>query len=222
MTEEFRLPWGNRLARAILLPVFHGIFHSFCQVKVTGLENIPLKQPYLVVFNHVSIFEAPFIASYWPEALEVLGAKEVWERGVQGWLAQLYGGIPINRGEVDRTAIYKVLSVIQSGKSLMIAPEGTRSHQPGMQIGKPGVAFIYEKMKVPIVPVGVEGTTEDLLSNVIHLRHPFLAMNIGTPFMLPEDLGAGMKRADAYQVQVDFIMKKIAALVPPEYRGVYA
>jgi len=222
MNEEFHLPWYNRLARGILLPIFRGIFHSFCKVSINGLENIPQGQPYLLVFNHVSIFEAPFIACYWPEALEVLGAKEVWERGGQGLLAQLYGGIPISRGEVDRTAIYKVLSVIQSGKALLIAPEGTRSHRPGMQIGKPGVAFIYEKMQVPILPVGVEGTTEDLLSNIFHFRHPSLSLNIGEPFMLPADLGAGQKRSEAYQAQVDYIMKKIAALLPPEYRGIYA
>lgn len=222
MTEEYHLPWYNRLARGILLPTFRSIFRNFCRVEINGLENVPVGQPYLMVFNHVSIFEAPLLACFWPESIEVLGAREVWERPGQGLLAQMYGGIPIFRGEVDRTAMYKMLSVIQSGKPLMLAPEGTRSHKPGMQIGKTGVAFIYEKMKVPFVPVGVEGTTEDLFDNIFHMRHPLLRFTVGEPFLLPEDLGAGQKRSEAYQTHVDYVMRKIAELLPPEYRGVYA
>ncbi len=222
MNEIHRISWYNRLARKIVIPVFRVIFSVLADVKITGQQHIPVGKPYLLVFNHVSLFEAPVLVSFWPETLEVLGAKEVWDRPGQDLLARAYGGIPISRGEVDRVAVYKMLSVLESGKPLMIAPEGTRSHTPGMQVGKTGVAFVYEKFHIPFVPVGIVGTTEDLLSNMFRFNHPRVSMNIGEAFHLPEDLGKGERRSVGYQIQTDYVMKKIAALLPMDYRGVYA
>lgn len=222
MTEPHRIHWYNSLARKIIIPVFRMIFSKLGEVTITGQENIPIGTPYLMVFNHVSIMEAPILVSFWPETLEVLGAKDVWDRPGQNFLARAYGGIPINRGEVDRTAMYRMLQVIQSGKPLMVAPEGTRSHQPGMQRGKPGIAFVVEKLNVPIVPVGIVGTTEDYLSNLLGMKHPEISLSIGEPFQLPSELGESLKRSEAYQIQVDYVMVKIAVLLPEEYRGVYS
>ena len=222
MTNSYKIHWYNKLARKIILPIFRFIFTHLGEVNITGLENVPVGKPYLMVFNHVSLMEAPLLVSFWPNSLEVLGAKDVWDRPGQNFLARAYGGIPIYRGEVDRTAMYKMIQVLESGKALMIAPEGTRSHQPGMQIGKPGIAFVYEKHKVPFVPVGVVGTTEDYLPNLLHFKHPTVSLNIGKPFELPPDLGDGQKRSIAYQMQVDYVMKKIAELLPEEYHGIYA
>lgn len=222
MSKAYRIPWYNKLARKIIAPLFRFLFSKLSRIEITGLEKIPLGKPYLLVFNHVSVVEAPILVSHWPEFLEALGAKDVWDRPGQNLLAIAYGGIPINRGEVDRTAMYMMLDVLKAGKPLLIAPEGTRSHQPGMQIGKPGIAFVYEKIPVPFVPVGMVGTTDKFLPDMLHFRHPVVKVNIGDPFLLPNELGAGEKRSVAYQIQVDYVMKKIAELLPEEYRGVYA
>lgn len=222
MNQPHQIRWYNRLARTVLLPIFRVLFSKMGKIQITGQENIPLGTPYLMVFNHVSILEAPVLVSFWPETLEVLGAKDIWDRPGQNLLARAYGGIPINRGEVDRTAIYKMLQVIESGNALMVAPEGTRSHVPGMQRGKPGIAFIVEKLKAPIIPVGVVGTTEDYISNLFRFKRPLVTLTVGKPFQLPTDLGEGLKRSEAYQVQVDYVMGKIAELLPADYRGFYA
>lgn len=220
--KPYHVPWYNRLSRSIALPLFRTIFSHFSRIEVDGMENIPLRQPYLLVFNHVSLFEAPIIGAYWPEGLEVLGAHEVWERPGQGLLARIYGGIPIRRGEVDRTAIRRMVDVLRSGQALMLAPEGTRSQKPGMQIGKPGVMYVYEKKKVPFVPVGMVGTTVDFLSNLLHGKNPQAQMHIGKPFFLPEGLGTGQRRSEVYKVQVDYVMHRLAELLPLAYRGVYS
>jgi 1-acyl-sn-glycerol-3-phosphate acyltransferase len=222
MSETYHVPWYNRFARILILPLFRLIFRTLSHVEDRGFENIPAGQPYLLVFNHVSLYDAPLVASHWPENLEILGASDVWNRPGVSILAKAYGGIPIHRGEVDRTAMNKMLAVLENGIPLMVAPEGGRSHKPGLRIGKPGIAFVYEKMKIPFVPVGVVGTTDDYLSNIIHLRHPHAGINIGKSFYLPEDLGQELHRSQKYQIQVDYVMRKIAELLPPEYRGVYA
>jgi len=161
MAGLYQLPWYVRIVRPPLRAFFRGVFHILSHVKVSGLENVPKKGAYIVAINHVSLFEAPFVTAFWPAAFEVAGAADVWDRPGQGLLARLYGGIRIHRGQYDRQMIDITLSVLRSGRPLLLAPEGGRSHQTGMRRAKPGVAYLMDKAGVPVVPVGVVGSTDD-------------------------------------------------------------
>ena len=192
------------------------------RVEITGREHVPGNGSYIVAINHVSLYEPPFIAAFWHEPLETLGAAEVWQKKGQRTLARLYGGIPVHRGEFDRSAIKMVLSALSSGRPLLIAPEGGRTHTPGMRKAMPGVAYLVDKARVPVIPTGIVGTTEDYFSNAIRGKRPKLEMRIGQPVMLPPITGRGEARRQALQANADLVMEKIADLLPEEYRGVYA
>jgi len=168
------------------------------------------------------LYEAPFMLAFWPVAPEAVGAVEIWQRRGQSTLARIYGGIPVHRGEYDRHLIDKMCAVLHSGRPLLIAPEGGRSHIPGMHRALPGVAFVVEKADVPVVPVGIVGTTDDFLARALRGKRPTLEMRIGEPLRLQKHSNDRGTRRDTRQQNVDLIMKHIARLVPAEYRGVYA
>jgi 1-acyl-sn-glycerol-3-phosphate acyltransferase len=172
--------------------------------------------------NHVSLYDPPFILSFFPKQLEAMGAVDIWDRPGQGILVRLFGGIPVHRGEYDRQLIDTVLDVLRSGHSLLIAPEGERSHVTAMQRGRPGVAYILDEARVPVLPVGIVGTTDDFWQRATHGERPQLEMRIGKPFTLPPLEGKGAERRQARQRHADLVMEHIAALLPEEYRGVYA
>jgi len=216
----YKVGFINTSARHILPPILKLIFKLISRVEVSGYQNIP-DDPYILVFNHVSLFEAPMIVAYWPTTPEILGASDVWGRPGQNILAYLYGGIPINRGVVDRTALHRAVEAVRSGRSLIISPEGTRSHKPGMQIGKSGVTYILDKTNALILPVGIVGSTPDFLSNALKGKRPLASLTIGKPFPMPEFHDLGLSNAEIRQKKVDYVMKKIAELLPPEYRGYY-
>jgi 1-acyl-sn-glycerol-3-phosphate acyltransferase len=220
--EEYTVPYINRLARNILRPIFRGIFHFLGRVEITGLDNVPREGAYLIAINHISIFEAPFIVAFWPIAPEIAGAAVVWKRPGQSQLARIYGGIRVHRGQYDRRMVESSIAALESGYPLLIAPEGGRSHTPGMRKANPGVAFLMDKAGVPVVPVGVIGSTEDYLENAIRGKRPTIGMNIGEPFVLPHLEGKGATRREFRQRNADMVMFEIAALLPPEYRGVYS
>jgi 1-acyl-sn-glycerol-3-phosphate acyltransferase len=76
--------------------------------------------------NHVSIFDPPFAAAYWPESLEIIGASDVFSKLGQGQLLWLYGVTPVHRGEYDRALLDWTTRVLKSGQPLLLAPEGGR------------------------------------------------------------------------------------------------
>lgn len=223
MTDrEYHVSFALYLRRFILKTLTRFVFKILGNIKVTGLENIPSGQPYVVAINHISIFDPPFALAFWPTILEAVGAADVFDKPFQGQLLEMYGVIPVHRGEYDRELIEIMLAMLRSGYPLMIAPEGGRSHATAMRRAKPGVAYILDEACVPILPVGIVGTTGDFMKDGLAFHRHTLELRIGRAFTLPPVEGRGEARRAARQRNADLVMQNIAGLLPPEYRGVYS
>lgn len=222
MSDMYRVPLQFRISRPILKTVFRAIFRTLGRVTFTGKENIPYGKPYLVAMNHVSIFDPPLAGAFWPEQLEIIGAADVFEKPGQGQILRAYGVIPVHRGDYDRVLFTKIISVIQAGYPLLIAPEGGRSHDPGMRRAKSGISYIVEQTRVPVVPLAIIGTTEDFWQRARRGERPALELRIGKPITLPEITAKGTEKHKLRQQHVDLVMNYLAGLLPEEYRGVYA
>jgi 1-acyl-sn-glycerol-3-phosphate acyltransferase len=198
------------------------IFRLLGPVTVTGRSNVPLRRPYIAAINHVSLFDPPAVLTFWPETLEAIAAVEVFDRPVQGQMLRMYSVTPVHRGDYDRLLIDKMLAVLKSGRPLMIAPEGGRSHETGMRRAKPGLGFILQKASVPVIPVGLVGTTGDYLKRGLRGQRPPVEMRIGKPILLPPPPEDPVARRAARQEVADLVMSHIAGLLPEEYRGAYS
>ena len=222
MSDAYHVPLRLKLSRPTIKAVFRGIFHILGRVKVIGRENIPYGKPYVVAMNHVSIFDPPLVGAFWPEQLEIIGAADVFDKPGQGQVLKIYGVIPVHRGDYDRALLTKIVRIIKSGFPLLIAPEGGRSHVPAMRRAKTGIAYMIEQTGVPVMPVGLVGTTEDFWQRAKRGERPKLEMRIGKPITLPEITVKGNERHEARQQNADLVMRHLAGLLPVEYRGVYA
>ena len=220
--NAYQVPLRFKIIRPIAKTVFRGLFRALGRVNIIGKENIPYGKPYVVAMNHVSIFDPPFVAAFWPEQLEIIGAIDVFSKPGQGQLLKLYGVIPVHRGDYDRPLFTKMISILRSGIPLLISPEGERSHKPVLHPAKPGIAYLVEKTNAPVLPVGLVGTTEDFWQRAKRGQKPLLEMRIGRPITLPPITAQGTERHAARQKNADLVMSYLAGLLPEEYRGVYA
>jgi len=186
--------------------------------EYVGLENIPSEPPYILATNHISIFDIPFLASVCPHTIRAFAAAKHKRNLIYAPILALAGGIWVRRGAVDRSALSEALAVLERGEVLGIAPEGTRARGPyALQKGKTGTAYLAARANVPIVPVGLTGT-EKVKDNLLHLRCSRLRAVVGKPFRLPE--GGALKREKLAEY-TKMIMRRIAELLPQDYRGVY-
>ena len=221
-TKNYRVPFHIRFNRIYLRFGIRTLFKIMGRVKVVGRENVPLGKPYVIAINHISIFDPPLTVSFWPEEPEVIGAADVFEKKGQGTILSLYGVIPVHRGDYDRALLEKILAIIKSGRPLVIAPEGGRSHEPAMRRAMPGVGYIIEHTQVPVMPVGLVGTLDDFWQRAKRGEKPLLEMRIGKPIIFPPITQKGAERREARQHNADLVMRHIAGLLPDEYHGVYA
>jgi len=221
--SQFRVPLWLRLKRNFLKALIKPLFHILFTVEISGQENIPVGSSYVIAYNHVSIFEPPFVLAFWPEFPEALAGHDVWDRGgLQGVMVKFFGAIPVKRGEYDRNSVEEMLSILRSGKALMISPEGGRSHTIGMRKANPGIAYLVDRANVPVVPVAIIGTNDDAFKQTFNGNRPTFVLKIGKPFSLPPIIEKGAARRAARQRNADQVMQEIGAMLPEEYHGVYS
>jgi 1-acyl-sn-glycerol-3-phosphate acyltransferase len=137
------------------------------------------------------------------------------------WLAKIVGAIFVDRYQADFAALREVMQRLNEGGVLIIAPEGTRSKTRGLLPGQPGTAYLAAKTGVPVLPVSIVGTEDRLiLSNLKRLKRTPVKVNFGEPITFQPLSRQG--REETLQGYTLEIMCQIAALLPVEYRGVYA
>lgn len=198
--------------------MFQLLVGALCRADVAGVENVPQTGAFLAVVNHLAITDPTLIMSYFPRQMTVFAADK-WRKvfGIRE-IVETAGVIWVARGEADLSAIRQAVGTLKAGWPIGMAPEGTRSLTRALQPGKVGAAYLADRAGVPLLPVAIWGT-ERLPENVRRLRRTPVHMRVGRPFRLPGDGRARSRELEAY---TDQIMCRIAALLPPEYRGVYA
>lgn len=206
-------PRKQRVVKYFLLT----LLKSVARVDVQGLENLP-DGPFVAVVNHLSSFDTLSGIAVGPiRQATTFAAVEHRSDPIGGWILDQLGVIWVRRGEADREAIKIALEELKGGTVMAMAIEGTRSRTGGLQLGKTGSAFLASRSKAPLVPAAIWGT-EKIVSNLKHLRRSEVHLRIGQPFPLPE----GRANTEQLEAYTDQVMLKIAAMLPPEYRGVYA
>jgi 1-acyl-sn-glycerol-3-phosphate acyltransferase len=199
------------LVRALLRALTH--------YDVEGEENLPSGGPLLLVFNHLAWWDAPVAMATLPWRMRAMALKDLQRVPVTGQLLGLSDPIWVDRGRYDREALRQALAALADGQVLGIAPEGRMSVTGALERGKTGPVFIARKADVPILPVGLTGT-EKALGEWRRFRRPHIRVTIGRVFRLP-DRSEYSTRKEWRQADADFIMERLAELLPAEYRGVY-
>jgi 1-acyl-sn-glycerol-3-phosphate acyltransferase len=182
---------------------------------------VPSSGALLLASNHASHLEPPLVLATTPREVEFVTLADLNRVPVTGQIIRAYGVIWVRRDELDRTVIKQCLDALNQGKAVWVAPEGGRSPSGGLTHARPGVAWLAVRSGAPVVPVGIAGA-RDIVEGWKHFRRPSVTVAFGKPitFDISSDLDASDRR-DRLAAHTETIMRQIAALLPPEYRGVY-
>lgn len=196
------------------------ITRLICRVDDDQLKRIPERGPLILVTNHINFLEVPLIYTHLqPRPVTGLAKAETWNNPVFRPLFNMWGAIPLRRGESDIHAIRLCLEALAQGNIIAIAPEGTRSRTGRLQQGLPGVVLLALKSRSPILPLVYYGN-EQFRENIVRLKRTDFKIVVGQTFRITPNQ---MKISKELRRKItDEIMYQIAALLPPEYRGAYS
>lgn len=191
-----------------------------CRIDAPDLHKIPMRGPLIAYSNHTGQIEVPLMyAHLQPRPLTGLAKVETWEGWFLRRIFDLWGAIPIRRGEADMEAIRKSLEALQSGYILAIAPEGTRNKTGKLLRAHPGVITLALRSGAPLLPIAHWGG-EDFPKNIKRLKRTDFHVRVGEAFQLSP--GNQRVTKEVRQQMVDEMMYRLAALLPESYRGAYA
>jgi 1-acyl-sn-glycerol-3-phosphate acyltransferase len=199
-------------------------------VRVEGLEHIPRTGAVILAANHISNFDGVVTGSFITDALRRrrihwLGKREIFDWPGVGWVAA-HGGIhPVDRGAADVEAFRLATRILDAGHVLLVFPEGTRSPTGELQEAKDGVAMLALRTGAQIVPIGLNNTDAVWKKGAkvpMPLPRRTVTMRVGEPFRLAEVLPPDVDRRTAKTLATKAIMGRIAELLDPRHRGVYA
>ncbi len=211
---------GRMIFRTLARLLLRLLFRLLTRWEVKGIENLPESGPLVVAFNHLAHLDAPLLVATLPWPLEGIALADLYHVPVTGQFLRLYGAIPVHRDEFDREVIRRGLEVLATGKVLALAPEARMSRTGALERARHGAAYFALRSRAPILPLAITGT-ERAYSEWKRLRRPRLTVNIGRPFTPPPYESKGEARRRQLEEVTEEIMRRIAELLPPEYRGVY-
>lgn len=209
-------------ARSLWRKAAATLFKLFTRLEIQGLDHIPTSGPTLFVSNHISHLDPPLILATIPRVVEFVTLSDLNTVPLTGHILRSYGVIWVRRDELDRDVLKQSLEVLAQGRALWLAPEAGRSPTAALVAGRQGAAWLAAKSGAPIIPVGITGTHQ-VVAAIQRLRRPTITITFGPPFIMSsgETMDAAGRRA-LLAANTDTMMRRIAALLPPDYRGVYA
>jgi len=208
-----KLHWFYYVGRALM--VF--LMRLLTNWRVYGRENIPPFGAVLVVANHLNNADPPLIAVSVNRRLMFMGKEELFKNPISRYFCTGFGAFPVQRGQIDRSALRRAKETLDTGWGLVMFPEGMRSRNGQMIPAFPGSAMIALQNDVPILPVGITGT-EQMKGILWIFKRPRITVTIGTPFDVEHESRITKEQLNE---TTDLIMCRIAALIPEKYHGCY-
>lgn len=201
---------------------------KYANISIHGGENLKgIKTPTIFICNHLSNSDGLVLDKALKEIdpTFVAGVK-LSKNALTSIGISVIKTTNIKPNTVDSDGIKKIIKLVREGESLLIFPEGTRSRVGSLIEAKKGILLIVKMTGAPIVPIGLYGTEKLLPINqegdmsAESFNYADVHINIGQQFELPKRTDEQDKK-EYEEYSTEYIMKKIAELLPENYRGVY-
>lgn len=170
--------WITRIWSKIFLLIY-GVKQT-----VLGLENIKKSEHYIFVANHSSYTDVPIVIAAIPMGIRLIFRHTLTRIPIWGWALLVSPYIIINRSNAikARKSLTHAADIIREGGSVLLFPEGTRSHTGKLQPFKRGAFHMAYESGAKVIPVAISGSFEFLSrSKTLPISNKKIFVSIGAP-----------------------------------------
>jgi 1-acyl-sn-glycerol-3-phosphate acyltransferase len=198
-----RMTWLYWLFHYIIIPV---VLCLWTRLKVEGREHTAVDGPLILISNHVDNWDTYVVGLLVRgRVINYLARPSGLQSRWLGWYWRQLAAIP-----ADREGVSQALAVLKAGGAIGVFPEGVIS--PTLVRAIPGSVVLAVRSGAPVVPAAVWGTERIRLWSIF--APPRVTVRYGPARILKRGKG-GLQEA------ADDLMREVAAMLPPRYRGVY-
>ena len=189
----------ERIVKANIPRWSRGILHvTGARMTVEGQKNIPAG-PCVFVGNHRSYYDIPILLTALDAPHGILAKEELEKIPLLNRWMKLLGCVFVKRDDIRASvkALNDATAIVESGRSFVIFPEGTRykGEEGGAGEFKAGAFRIAIKTGVPVVPVAISGARGLFEGHGLRATPGDIRVRI-----LPAIQTAGMSKAEQKQL----------------------
>ena len=122
-----------------------------------SIQTNKLKEPCIVIANHTTIVDPPFILSILQGKKSIVIAKDWYEKPGINWICRAANGVPCDRFNLDTEWALLAKKELKKGRSVVIFPEGKCREDGDLNEFKSGFAFLARSTGYPVVSIGLDG-----------------------------------------------------------------
>lgn len=181
---------------------------SRATVSSTGAEGVDWSKPFIVMSNHQSHFDIPCLFVTVPADLRFLSKHVLAWIPIFGWSMWAAGFIFIDRGNQKKAfaSLEAAKQAVQSGRSIVVFPEGTRSTDGMLRDFKKGAFHLAARAGVQIVPAWIEGSRHVFRkSSAVIVPGQHVEVRFGRPILPPEGPDDEVRAALREQVRAELV-----------------
>ena len=182
--QKFHMDARNKSSLAIVCWALKCVsFLSGVKLEVKGYENIPEDQAVLFVGNHRGIYDVITTYPLMKGPTGYIAKKELARIPFLSWWMYFVNCIFLDRNDPRKglKSINKAAEMIQSGISMVIFPEGTRTRDGELHEFKEGSLKIATKAKCPVIPMGITGTADIFENHIPFIKSSHVTVSFGKP-----------------------------------------
>ena len=193
----------------------------FSRAHYDGMEHVPKTGPALLLPNHISHADPPYMTAKFPRIVHFMADKPLLEIPIIGKMLQWSHVFPIDRTKNDRSALRTAMACLEAGNVVGIFPEKGIRHGKTSVLGGAelpiGTASLWKMMDVPVIPMVIIGS-DQMYALKNYPRRPRVFVRVGKP--LPMDKNASREelrdRIVAAWQELFEAMKRDYAIRPDE------
>ncbi len=159
------------------------------RTEIRGHENIDKKTSYVFVANHQGAFDIFLIYGYLGHNFKWMMKKQLQKIPVVGAACVAAGHIMVDksaRSKLQQT-MQQAEQTLKGGMSLVVFPEGTRSHDGRLHNFKRGAFMLAEEFSLPVVPLSIDGAYKLLPKGGLNVHPGKVILTIHPPILPPEN-----------------------------------
>jgi len=139
------------VSKLLVLPIYKFIFKG----HLIGRENIPHKESFIMVSNHGSLLDPPFLGHAIGRNISFMAKAELFRIPLLGFVIKACGAYPVKRGIADKNTIKTACKKLSNNNCIGIFIDGTRQKNGRVNKPKQGAALLAFKNQKLLLPVAI-------------------------------------------------------------------
>jgi len=170
------------VSKLFVFPIYKFLFKGY----LIGRDNIPQKDSFIMVSNHGSLLDPPFLGHALGRNISFMAKAELFKIPFLGFVIKACGAYPVKRGIADKNTIKTACKKISNDNSIGIFIDGTRQKNGRVNKPKQGAALLAFKNQKLLLPVAIVNSHRLIRFKCFIPLFSKIVIKVGKPVQPPQ------------------------------------